>query len=95
MTSGYQESRNPRAGECRAMTCRATLLWAETPKGKRIPLDPKPTLEGNIALELRPSRPLDLAVTLDKEHLEMARSNGDALYTSHFATCPARKAFRR
>lgn len=91
----YQSRTNARAGRCSEATCRAELLWAATPKGKRNPLDPRPTLEGNIRLELRPDRTLDLAHTLTALELEAARAAGEALYTSHFGTCPAREEFRR
>lgn len=33
-------------GRCRA--CEATILWAVTVTGKRMPLDPRPNAEGNV-----------------------------------------------
>lgn len=92
----YQAQANPRSGTCRAMTCRAPLLFAETAaNGRRIPLDPTPNPAGNVRLELRPHRPLDLAHTLNKADAAQARAAGVELYMPHHATCPARKAFKR
>lgn len=64
---------------CRS--CDAPIEWAVTTNGKRIPLDPHPTLNGNIELYDGVAHvvPVDLSATTLR-------------YTSHFATCsdPAR-----
>jgi hypothetical protein len=72
---------------CRA--CRAPLFWATTPRGKNIPLDPQPTLDGNVEIVEGE------AVVLAGVHLDAARRAGAQLYTSHFATCPHASEFRR
>lgn len=77
-------------GVCRAATCRRPLLWAITAaNGRRIPLDPEPGLTGNIRLSGM------TAHTLAGDELAAAHAAGEELYTSHFATCPARQRFRR
>lgn len=91
----YQAQADPRAGRCKATACGAPLLFAETTKGNRIPLNVGPDQAGNVALELRPGRPLDLAHVLNQADANAARARGDALYMPHHATCPARKAFKR
>ena len=68
---------------CRS--CEAPVIWAETPSGKHMPLDERPTPKGNLVYVGGIAR----AVT--DEDRRLARP----LYTSHFATCPDVAAFRR
>lgn len=68
--------------ECKA--CGEEMRWAKTAAGKSIPLDPDPTSAGNIVLED------GVAVVLP----DPAKYDGEK-YTSHFATCPDAKKFRR
>jgi hypothetical protein len=63
---------------CRS--CQAPLLWATTPKNRRIPLDPVPHPEGNV-------------VVLDG--VAVVGGEGDTRYRSHFATCPGAGVHRR
>ena len=67
---------------CRS--CRAEIRWVKMESGKRNPLDPLPAAKGNIALEGDGSR----GVVLTGDELERARQEGEALFLSHFATCP-------
>lgn len=55
--------------------CGAPVIWATTPRGKNIPLDPEPVAGGN--LELRAG--IAMVVTADPEVRR---------YRSHFASCP-------
>lgn len=60
---------------CRS--CDAPMVWVHTPAGKRMPLDPDPTPDGNVEI-------IDgYAVVHSQPPLE----HGD-LFTPHFATCP-------
>lgn len=86
---------------CRA--CRAPILWAETRAGKRMPLDPRPTDQGNILL-VDTALDADLydckigqAVVLSEPAALAERSTRPdvSLYTSHFATCPSADRFRQ
>lgn len=63
------------AEHCRS--CNAPIEWAITTKGSRIPLNPHPTLNGNIELRdgIAHVVPVDLSATTLR-------------YTSHFADCP-------
>lgn len=80
-----------RAGHCKYPKCGKAFLWAVTPAGNRMPLDPGPVLEGgNVALELRPDQPLDLATVLGPLEVAIRVANGEALYVPHFATCKGR-----
>lgn len=81
-------SRSP----CRS--CAAPMVWAVTPSGKNIPINPDPVPEGNLVVEhklrddgrghfweARPPSPL-----LDQDKPK---------YVSHFATCPKASAHRK
>lgn len=62
-------------------SCGATIRWAVTAKnGRRIPLDPEPSLDGNL-----------VEVASDSPGPVVAKVAADAVayprYTSHFATC--------
>lgn len=82
-------SGQPLEGICRSPACRRRILWAETSKGNRMPVDPTPTPEtGNVILEPRPGR-LPLAQVLAGSALDDARAMHLELHHSHFATCPA------
>lgn len=72
---------------CRS--CPAQVIWALTENDKLMPVDAKPTVDGNIALIVGDPREAPVArVVL---HCEP----GELLYTSHFATCPDAKAWKR
>lgn len=71
------------ASTCRS--CFANIVWAKTLKGHNIPLDPRPTPQGNLVFEaddvtVRPARTHDL---------------GGVRFVSHFATCPNAGHHRR
>jgi hypothetical protein len=73
---------------CRS--CGAVIIWAETEKGKSIPIDPTPTEDGNIRLVVReqPQSPIAIVVTKPE--------NRDTdMFKSHFATCPNASKHRK
>lgn len=82
-------------GTCRAATCRAQFQWTETEKRRRMPVDLEPAELGNIRLRPGGAGVPPTAIVLAGRDLAEARAAGEALYLSHFATCPARKGFRR
>jgi hypothetical protein len=68
--------------QCRS--CKAPIIWARTEKGRRIPLDAKPTAGGNLLLERREYlEPLAVYKSPD----ERAAMNNTQFFISHFATC--------
>lgn len=68
--------------------CGAPIIWAVTPNGKRIPINPEPHPTGNIELDTthRPTR----ATVHSQGPLGV-----DTLYLAHFATCPNADRFRK
>lgn len=70
---------------CRA--CEAEIFFAKTERGKWIPIDAKPNLDGNLEIIAGGSPILALPVA---PLLPPAKR-----YKSHFATCPNAGQFRR
>lgn len=69
----------------RCRSCEAPITWAETESGKAMPLDAKPTRDGNMVLVRGKTR------FANEEDRRLARP----LYMSHFATCPDASAHRK
>jgi len=69
--------------KCR--TCEAPVIWAETRSGKPMPLDEKPSGNGNMAYVN------GKAWVATDEDRRLRRP----LHTSHFATCPDAGQHRR
>jgi hypothetical protein len=67
-------------------SCGAPIIWAETITGRRMPLDRKPTTDGNIILGVRHEQ-ANLALVQTAQTLAKLQAKGERLYTSHFATC--------
>ena len=62
--------------------CGATIEWYRTVKGKRMPVDPSPTTEGNVKVD--PDGSVEVLGGFD---LMLAHSAGELLHLSHFVTC--------
>lgn len=77
---------------CRS--CGARIQFAETEKGRRMPVDARPNEKGNLHLIVR-SEKLPIAVVLNKEAAETYKQEMKPLYVSHFVTCPAAAAHRK
>lgn len=73
-------------------SCPAIVIWAETEKGSRMPVDAKPVPNGNIYLVHRGPRKAPLAV-----HAKFDRIDGQKIpkYRAHFASCPNASRHRR
>jgi hypothetical protein len=71
--------------ECRS--CGAEIVWARTPSGKLMPLDPERVLGGTI--ELDPDEDASLVTRF------VGKRDGQPHYVSHFATCPQASQHRR
>lgn len=77
----------------RCRSCEARIVWAVTPAGRRIPLDPDPVEGGNVLLApaiASPSGAVARVLTNDERAAHVG-----PLHVSHFATCPKAKAHRR
>jgi hypothetical protein len=72
------------------LSCRAPVVWGITGAGKRIPVDPDPVADGNLAIG--PETP---------PRVRYLQPNEDPVRTSewrgvsHFATCPDAKLHRK
>jgi len=78
-------------------SCGAEVRWAVSEStNKRMPLDYRPSLDGNIALRdgEDPFGDRYARVIGNREVLDQMRAEGASLYTSHFATCPNAKQHR-
>ena len=70
----------------RCRSCDAPMYWAMTNKGRRMPINPQPSPQGNV--HLFKVHDMLKAAILGAAQLALARERGQTLYTSHFATCP-------
>ena len=80
----------------RCRSCNAKVIWTETERGRRMPVDATPVATGNLILRQREHR-CPLAVHIDSA-LEPLRPHEAAIqerYVSHFVTCPDRKNWRK
>ena len=68
-------------------SCGAAILWAQTPKGKWIPLDAEPSPEGQMFINC-----IGLAARLSAEELTAFLENR---YMPHHATCPNAASYRK
>lgn len=67
------------------------MVWAETDKGKRIPLDAEPVDDGNIVMTQLVPRGM-----MRVRHVRKGEDTGIApRYTCHFATCPEAAEHRK
>lgn len=76
----------------RCKSCEMEIIWAETEKGKRMPVDAEPADNGNLRLvEREGDAPLAVYDTAETEAL----FGDDTRYLSHFATCSQAAGWRR
>lgn len=74
---------------CRS--CGATIRWAVTEKGKRIPLDADPSPRGNMRLG-----PDGTAINIGSgTEPSLFSEQGVDLFMPHHATCPSAGEWRR
>lgn len=79
----------PRPTKCRS--CGASIYWAYTVDGNRMPVDADPVDEGNVIMAVnRRTGELRARVVSPDEHVP----NGRNRYTPHFATCPDAEGWR-
>jgi hypothetical protein len=71
--------------------CPALVVWAVHERtGNRMPMNAEPTPTGTWLLQHKQVGQPPLAHWVPK-----GERTGDVLFTSHFATCPAAKRFRK
>lgn len=73
--------------ECKS--CGASIWWAFTKNGNRIPLDAQPVPDGNLVVSLREGSRTYVRHVADGEVPAADR------YVTHFATCPHARGHRR
>lgn len=76
--------------ECRS--CGAPISWGMTEKGRRMPLDPSPSADGNVFMTGESWNGTPVVAVLGSGDATTAPAH---LYKSHFATCPNGPSHRR
>lgn len=76
---------------CRS--CGAPIVWGFTKNSKRMPVDAAPVVGGNIVLTSGNDGPS--IMVLGQQEAERRAGESEALYTSHFKTCPQAATHRR
>jgi hypothetical protein len=72
------------------LSCHQPVIWGITGAGKRIPLDPEPVAEGNLAIG--PEEPPQVRyLSKDGDQVRQSEWRG----VSHFATCPNAASHRK
>lgn len=85
MRDNYDWGKNPPIQTCRS--CKAKIIWTVTENGKRMPVDPMPCPDGNLALVMLSGGVLESRVVKGDDRQD--------LYLSHFTTCPNANRHRR
>lgn len=88
-------------GTCRS--CGAGVFWAETEKGKRMPVDREPAENGNIRLLVRTEWPAGTELEPGETKLvavydtqkETLLGDEEPRFVSHFATCAQARSWRK
>jgi hypothetical protein len=87
-----------KAGLCRSENCRAAIFWALTPSSTMMPIDIEPTDDGLVVIhpdDLRSASGDPIIRRIEQPGAMALDEPGEERYTSHFATCPDAKDFRR
>jgi hypothetical protein len=71
--------------------CGADVLWAITPKGRRMPVDPEPRPDGNLAVYRDHLGQLRARVVTRSISGEYPREPYERPAMPHAATCPGKK----
>lgn len=72
--------------------CKKPVRWVYTESGRRMPLDPIPTADGNIVYWGEGTDRVRVLKKADEDDLFLS---GLQRYKSHFATCPAADKLRK
>lgn len=74
------------SSRCNRRGCTASITWAETVNGKRMPLDVHPNPAGNVAVWRDPTRPGVLCAFVFNPATTTPKV-GETIYMPHKATC--------
>lgn len=75
--------------ECRS--CGAEIVWASTERGKAIPINPAPDVDGNLAISGSGRHDADFSARV----IAGDEKYSGPRYKSHFATCPDSDKWRK
>lgn len=79
--------------------CERPILWVETEKGARMPLDPEPVEAGRVIIRMGPQMGQETAHAETAEEtanrLKCPIPAGRVAYMPHHATCPNVEDFRK
>jgi len=84
----------------RCASCHATIIWATSEHGARMPVDAERRPDGNIVLSHRHAGEPPIAVVQSAAELERLRAQAAArgerltLFVAHHATCPSASRHR-
>lgn len=82
-----------RCGNDKRPGCGRLIIWTvNQASGKRMPVDPNPTIGGNVVLTAGNDAPH--ATVLTRDEAERRAAQRIRAYVSHFATCPKAHDFR-
>lgn len=70
-------------------SCHAPIIWTLTTNANKMPVDFEPSAEGTVALRPGWQGPISAVLGMTK------RFGRNDLRTTHFATCPDAKTWRR
>lgn len=79
-----------KTARCKSNKCAASIIWAETLNGRRMPIDEETSAEGSWVLQDE-ERPVPTAIFVPREE----RAGRDDLHESHWGTCADSESFRK
>ena len=79
----------------RCASCGADITWAMTEAGKAIPIDTKPTPDGNITLHTPDGGGRPIAVVEIRGQTVLGMDPDEPRYTTHFTSCPDSAQWRK
>lgn len=87
----------PDLGGAAVSTCRscgASIWWAVTHNGERMPVDVEPVDHGNVMIAAGPWRPMNGTLVIVDQGPGLFDEPGQGRYLPHFATCPDADSWR-
>ena len=88
---------DPPGTPAKCKSCDRAIVWAQTEKGKMMPVDLAPAhhKQGKFYLFRRADRIEAIHIQSKHDSAYGARQRTDKVYTSHFSTCPNADQHRR
>lgn len=69
-------------------SCGAEIVWTETTRGRRMPVDAEPSERGNVLVAGLKPEPMPKAYVYGSLEALQLRDQGVELHAAHHATCP-------